>query len=106
MEEIKIGEYIRTNKIERVIDKFYNENILYYKTDRGFCPTEDVIKKHSPNIIDLVEIGDYVNDERIVHISKKYGLETETYPILSKYTKITDIVTKEEFAAAKYKIKD
>ena len=55
MEEIKVGEYIRTNRIERVVDKFYNENILYYRTDRGSCPPADIIKKHSSNIIDLIE---------------------------------------------------
>lgn len=46
MEEIKVGEYVRTRE-----GKIYKTNITMIN-DTGI--------KHSPNIIDLIEEGDYV----------------------------------------------
>lgn len=78
-DKIEIGEYIRTN--EGYIAKFkkYLENTGTYMFDNVIqdidgdkykCISENELKKvmikHSKNIIDLIEIGDYVNGYRIL----------------------------------------
>lgn len=61
MEEIKVGDFIRSNDgyIAKIIGikKSKRDCDTYYCTDRimanGFY---EHIKKHSPNIIDLIEV--------------------------------------------------
>lgn len=76
MEEIKIGEYIRTKKgtIAKVLAYYdlitYNDekaSVTFHSFDtiRGAVADID-IAKHSKNIIDLIEIGDYVNEEKVI----------------------------------------
>ena len=66
-------------------------------------------KKASFNIIDLIEVGDYVNDERVYYAycssEGSTGLFIEEAGIrvwLEKDNQINDIVTKEQFDACKY----
>lgn len=75
--EIKVGDYIRTKhgyiiKVDErtVIFNLSDDKKEYVdieSTKYGFC-FEEEIKKHSPNIIDLVEVGDYVNGKKIESI--------------------------------------
>lgn len=60
--EIEIGEYIRTSngKIDKVINNNYYIN-WYIECEKGVIDRE-MIAKHSKDIIDLIEEGDYVND--------------------------------------------
>lgn len=68
--EIEVGEYIRTDsgEIFKVID--IEKGSVQIKSDVrewiGIC----CIKTHSKNIIDLVEVGDYVNGKLIHKIDK------------------------------------
>lgn len=80
MDEIKAGEYIRTNKgtmgqiIEKRLGKFFKGKdddeipILrnVYELDTKQWTTDEYIVKHSKNIIDLIEVGDYVNGMRVI----------------------------------------
>ena len=62
------------------------------------------ILKHSENIIDLIEVGDYVNSELITQA--KYDLFINS-DFKEKYAKnIKSIVTKEQFEIIKYKVGD
>lgn len=54
---MKIGDYVRTK--DGYISKIKELGINIY-TDVG-CLSEDYAIKSSPNIIDLIEVGDYVN---------------------------------------------
>ena len=83
MKEIKVGEYGRTNKgkififawLENSDGKRYTNKVLlgngkifenkFYYFDDG----EEIVK-HSKNIIDLIEVGDYVNGKLIHKIDK------------------------------------
>ena len=77
MSEIKVGEYVRTKKglIRKVtnvindvieIDKgYYDEENEYGDSYFDFL-IENEIAKHSPNIIDLIEVGDYVNGYQVI----------------------------------------
>ena len=97
--EIKVNDYVRTNK--GTIDKITDKNIMTYQVAlMGFG--EKPIKS-SPRIIDLIEVGDYVNDvivtqsyiDNIKHIAPE--IKENNYGIKS-------IVTKEQFEQMEYKL--
>ena len=66
--------------------------------------------KFSYNIIDILEIGDYVNGSKVQEIRKNY-IEIEEYsglnndePCILKSEDIKSIVTKEQFSQMEYKV--
>ena len=64
---------------------------------------EDKIYKASFNIIDLIEVGDYVNDYRVVErMGDWLDLESAT----AENKDIKSIVTKEQFESMEYKLGD
>lgn len=75
MKEIEVNEYVRTNKgnIGKVVEirLGLNKNTeLYqnvYMLDNGLWTILDYIVKHSKQLIDLIEVGDYVNGHRVVN---------------------------------------
>lgn len=101
MEEIKVGEYIRTK-----------DGCIFKATEYwlGECYSDRVnIKKHSPNIINLIEEGDYVNGEQVVGKDNNCILlltdkgQTFLRNIFeSKYIK--SIVTHQQFKSIEYTI--
>ena len=130
---MNVGDYVRTkygirkiiqidnettSKIRcYVLDKFYNECKI---CSSNYIYDEDIIKS-SPNIIELIEVGDYVNGSKVVDISKigkdkekwvwveqtkdtdyKYGDEYVGY----NNDQIKSIVTKEQFESIEYKVKE
>ena len=78
MEEIEVGEYIRTKEkgvIGKVIKINYGmetdceEKVLtVYCLDCNRWTIREQIKNHSKEIIDLVEAGDYVNGSKLISI--------------------------------------
>lgn len=115
--ELNIGEFIRTKKgnIGKVV---YISNIAnrksyaieWNKTKTYFISQIKDIK-HSKNIIDLIEVGDYVNGNLISHVDKiveKNVIEWDngemyTTEILNdKYIK--SIVTKEMMKNVMYEV--
>ena len=115
MEEIKVGEYVklRDGEITR-IDKV-EDNTFKCKFHKINCELYiDFIVKHSPNLIDLIEEGDYVNGYKVLDVveNMKTGeLHLEmpmdyTNPELGDCTiynkDIKNIVTKEQFEKIKY----
>lgn len=130
---IKIGEYIRTSGYDSFISKikrieFDNEARLFWfvydKKDsdtnitREWRINKPYIKKHSQNIIDLVEVGDYVNGYKVYDISTEYLIDINKEGKILKIEKegfinatitegeddIKSICTREQFAAAEYKL--
>ena len=122
---IEIGEYIRTKngEIRKVVEyvvggylvdtSYYNEIIK--ENTLGIIPLEDV-KKHTKNIIELVEVGDYVNGYKVVEIDEYKPIGST----LQKYLKvdcsklfnaiyseqIKTILTKEQYKANCYKVEE
>jgi len=122
MEEIKInpnklinGEYVRTNRgtFDRYITKHKdssNDYSWYTFENRGnITNPENYVVKHSPNIIELIEEGDYVNGIKVTGIMSGYvyldkiDIETKKVKTLTDY-QIKDIVTKEQFNQVKYEV--
>lgn len=76
---IEVGEYVRTKNgvIDKVQNYSFSQNIWH--CENGMCIDEcncigtylEDIVKHSKNIIDLIEVGDYVNGYKIIAINYK-----------------------------------
>lgn len=68
MKEIKVGDYVRTNtgKIDKVINNNYYMS-QYIECEKGIVDKENIVK-HSKNIIDLLQVGDYVNGYKVISI--------------------------------------
>ena len=124
MEEIKVGEYGRTNKgkififawLENSDGKRYTNKVLlgngkifenkFYYFDDG----EEIVK-HSKNIIDLIEVGDYVNGEQVSNVDKIDNInfiewtDGDMYKTEIENDKfIETIVTKEMMESISYKV--
>lgn len=120
---IEVGEYVRIDKDHRIIAlgiakvvKTINETI-YVKNNFELPITIDKnsISKHSKNIIDLIEVGDYVNGREVKHIAMFEGFPD--YPKLifvdekhlvpgetAENKDIETILTKEQYMANCYKV--
>ena len=112
--KIRVNEYVRTS--EGYIGK-YKKNGLVKHT----CEIEDNemswitgkynIVKHSKNIIDLIEVGDYVNGIKVTGIMSGYvyldkiDIETKKVKTLTDY-QIKSIITKEQIKQIEYVIKE
>ena len=106
--EIEIGDYIRTEngEIYKIIDTEKGSVKIKsnYKEWIGIC----CIVKHSKNIIDLIEVGDYVNGHKIEE--KFYDYANKEYHLVTEGKKhifvkdIKSIVTKEQFNSVSYEV--
>ena len=127
---MKVGDYVRTKS--GIIGKIESKNYigysdwlidtLYYNDDEIIddwtCGVKEYnILKSSPNIIDLIEVGDVLSFEdgsicRIVEISdngyyllKDFGGE-QYYERKEYIDVLISIVTKEQFEQMSYKVSD
>lgn len=124
---MKVGEYVRYRKLDfnnknniriaKIIDiqeesGYHDENgnpIKFLFFDNGNGEYEDRIIKSSPNIMNLIEVGDYVNGWKITTIDKRnnklYAEYDDGYLIQTISKKnIKSIVTKEQFESMQYKV--
>ena len=107
MEKIKVGDYVRTKdgEITRIVDTNMFDKTIYKDIQGAKYYLEDIVK-HSPNIIDLIEVGDYVNGKLIhkVDIGKNYAYIY--YGNCKTFTgyQIKSIVTKEQFKIVSYEV--
>ena len=116
---MKVGDYIRVDNgcICKVLDYTdISDNDFYVNTDSEYNVIyKSWIVKSSPNIIDLIEVGDYVNGFEVLRIDKECDLYPKTlkcqYPNNTDYfdifnEDIKSIVTKEAFESMEYKVKE
>ena len=131
--KINVGDYVRTRKgIDKII-RFVGQqdginiyevtkNGTYLPSDcfRYFIFENDIIKSSS-NIIDLIEVGDYVNGDRVVALKgdiEKNKINNEDDIIYTEYINdydewcgyekedIKSIVTKDQFSQMEYRINE
>ena len=115
---MKVGDYVRTKDgaFGKIIDKYKIDDYYKIKVDirNGWIEKhkENLFKKYitksSPNIIDLIEVGDFINKQCIVGIkdntfytSGGYFLSFEDFDDI-----VETIVTKEQFSSMEYKVGD
>lgn len=112
---IEVGEYVRTilgniTKVVAVKDTVvWTDDFVdgFGKYHEGIIKTTDIVK-HSKNIIDLIEEGDYVNGKYVCSIGTAIGnlpIINHTDGTFTPSNLIESIVTKEQFEAVKYEIK-
>ena len=126
---MKVGDYVRTKygifKIRNITkDLGYNKrekrvleldrNIPEEHYNFQFYKDQTIFKnaKFSPNIIDLIEVGDYVNENRVVNIAYLQDKVAEIYldtndlfeQAIYREEDIKSIVTKEQFESMEYKL--
>ena len=116
---MKVGDYVRTKSGE--IGKLVNVEVYYVlgqnDKDKFSCvlfnnsyvpcivSNDFIIKKGQ--LIDLIEVGDYVNGERVINIIKEHKyLEVSDEEVIIDEEDIKSIVTKEQFESMKYKVGD
>lgn len=111
--KLEVGMYVRT-KYGITQYKEYettNGNILCMPIKDGtniiFANIKDIIGKPSFSIIELLEVGDYVNGKEVIWVSEGDIKCIQTFPIENDFIHEKDvksIVTKEQFEAMQYKI--
>lgn len=123
---IKKDDYARLNtgeivKVIGIRENTVNKKAIYYGIYDADWFDSSAVENFSPNIIDLIEVGDYVNGKKIEYIletsikvkdvaEKILCFETD-FPIekgLRCYHNcdIKTIVTREQFASMEYKIQN
>lgn len=103
---MKIGDYVRTDK--GTIDKLTRENIMIYEVALMGLGEKPI--KSSSNIIDLIQVGDYVNGyliiEKDINNELRYIDLKDRNMKYVKYLDIKSILTKEKFESMEYKIRE
>ena len=122
MEDIKVGDYIRAKygiitQIKTIKDTvvWTNEFIdVHHRYNEGIIEKRDIIK-HSPNIIDLIEVGDiivyksYSFDDILKEEVWKTKGNNVVYTIDGtevNINSIKSIVTKEMFSSVEYRVEN
>ena len=109
MSKIEVGEYVRTDngEIHKVLETEKGSIKIksQYKEWIGLC----CIKKHSKQLIDLIEVGDVLEIRTGLYNSFKYFVENEDNLLLLKeqvkeFWDISIILTKEQFESNCYKV--
>ena len=114
---IEVNEYVRTkNGVIDKIDALYGmiENTVHLENQKWFDIKN--IVNHSKQLIDLVEVGDYVNGHLVVEISKNaYNqkiviteVDGKDGAIRHHYLErsIKNVVTHEQFESIEYKVEE
>jgi hypothetical protein len=112
---IEVNEYVRTKngEIHKVIEIKENRYItnfadyFYYRYDNNMGGFKSNIAKHSKQLIDLIEEGDYVNGHLVEEVRISCfdsSIFVHEYEIELHENDIKTILTKEQFEANCYKV--
>lgn len=123
MNKLEIGMYVRTKygigKIDETrvfigtfeIHLDSNKGRIHNVTDNTYWNTsDDIIGKPSKNPVDLIEVGDYVNGDKVTEMMIRMRDEQGVFGLPDHYKMFVDeipiksIVTKEQFEAMEYKV--
>ena len=114
---IRWGNGLQTiSKCKNIVDMGdtqYAKDDFYIHTDHsGEVIYKTMIVKSSPNIIDLIEAGDYVNGKKVIKIwEEPFGeFASQTFMILDgeetapTIRDIKSVVTKEMYSSVEYRV--
>ena len=124
MSEIEVGDYVRINNDFRLIALGIgkviriNQDTIYVRMnlDLPISLKTENITKHSKNIIDLIEIGDIVNNHYVkavyldgavkyIKLDNAYSPENHFTGVRTYEDDIETILTKEQMEANQYVVK-
>ena len=117
-DKIEVNEYVRTNSglIFKVNEITYDEEYKDYLYKESFLLVDwkENIVKHSKQLIDLIEVGDYVNGYRVINVINEEPcpsgkcVDIDSSKDSSECTlweeDIQTILTKESYMANCYKV--
>lgn len=110
---IEVGEYVRTKQGHIYKVKSVYKDMIWW-CDLTWIDEKDIIK-HSKKLIDLIEVGDYVNGYRVDKIVENLDDDRNSFVICNEYLgkmqkyktyQIRGIVTKEQFANMEYRLEE
>ena len=107
--ELKFNMYVRTEhgiyKINGYINNNYTQKFTYIdnKGVSNILENDEIIKA-SHNIIDLIEVGDYVNGEKVLYWTDGTKVVDDGYATNLDKISVKSIVTKEQFESMKYEV--
>ena len=122
-EKIEVGEYVRTKdgRIDKV--EIFSVGCCVWHCENGMCIDKcnrigthlEEIVKHSKQLIDLIEVGDYVNGKFVIATDNRINDNGEKVILIENYDEWTDdgvisnkdiksIVTHEQFNSIKYEV--
>ena len=118
--EIKVGEYVRTEEgyIGKLVEYIPNalnylkidvsKEIIHCDNSRdNFIYTRYGFQlKHSPNIIDLIEVNDICIMSYNGIVFQKFVSRDDIVALKFKEYKLLEILTKEQFESISYKVKE
>ena len=116
---MKVGDYVRFDyhkvsvpiQIAKITETHYDseDDSNCYSTDIGLVIDEsNLVKEPSPEIINLVQVGDYVNGMQVTRIcfdedgERILNLSNCILELMNE--DIKSIVTKEQFSSMEYKV--
>ena len=104
-----IGKLININEYREPCFKYAIEVTWY--DDYIFVGDDDIIGEPSFDLIDLIEVGDYVNGEKVTETMIKMRDEQGVFGLPDHYRMFVDeihiksVVTKEQFEDIKFEVK-
>ena len=108
MSKIEVGEYVRTkNGVIDKVDALYGtiENTVHLENQKWF-DTKNIVK-HSKQLIDLIEVRDYVNKGYVYEIKNTENGDKWIHNLNGLFLfeeDIKTILTKEQYMANCYKV--
>lgn len=109
--KLEVGQFVRTKY--GIIDKILKLNKSYVKgvsqKDELYAYDIDNIVKASYNIIDILEVGDYVNGHRVEEIdfeNEEIFTDSEYYCGIVEFCNIKSVITHEQMEQMAYKVGD
>ena len=107
--KLKEGMYVRTEIFGRIGKYLRNDKecpfsyiIIVDDKNCEYTIPRETIKVASNNIIDLIEVGDYVNGYEVTSKDQFLGIGNHDWYIADY--EIKSIVTKEQFESMEYKV--
>ena len=108
----KDGIILKVNDIEDIYTTYNIFVGMCIYDNEGHFINDVEITKASHNIIDLIEVGDYVNGEKVGYIDDcdgsmreyYYDYEDASIDVGHFFEEIISIVTKEQFESMSYKV--
>ena len=103
METLSVGMYVKTLNGIVKIDKIKDSIMIDTKGKTHFG---DFIKA-SHNIIDLIEVGDYVNGHRVEEIdfeNEEIFTDSEYYCGIVEFNNVKSVITHEQMEQIEYKV--
>ena len=107
--KLEVGMYVKTKKgYIYKLSRYEEDNNRWISSEENdwYPVYESLVTKANHNIMDLIEVGDYVNGDRVTQVTSRYVEVCYGRDICDFINEedIKTIVTKEQFESMKYSL--